>query len=124
MTLWYNKYWGGRSFTVPCLISCVIFKPSPHNLTRPLQGIKERIKAELLPYLPVSDNAGDTQSRDIKFLRIPDYFTVLREPHFQRFSAWLGGEIVAKLVFPNPTNYISKVDYNESGPSVVHHKSY
>ncbi|RUP50538.1 actin family [Jimgerdemannia flammicorona] len=89
-----------------------------------IAGIKERIKAELLPYLPVSDNAGDTQSRDIKFLRIPDYFTVLREPHFQRFSAWLGGEIVAKLVFPNPTNYISKVDYNESGPSVVHHKSY
>ncbi|RUS20556.1 actin family, partial [Endogone sp. FLAS-F59071] len=85
-----------------------------------IMGIKERIKAELLPYLPASDNAGDTQAREIKFLRIPDYFTLLREPQYQRFAAWLGAEIVAKLVNPNPTNYISKVDYNENGPSIVH----
>ncbi|KAG0174682.1 hypothetical protein DFQ28_008218 [Apophysomyces sp. BC1034] len=72
----------------------------------------------------LQDNAGDSQPRLINFLRIPDYFTVLKEKPYQRYSTWLGAEIVAKLVFIDAKNYVSKVDYNESGPAVVHRKSY
>ncbi|KAF7724449.1 hypothetical protein EC973_000958 [Apophysomyces ossiformis] len=86
--------------------------------------LQARIKSEVQVFLPGSDNVGDTQPRLVNFLRIPDYFTVLKNKPYQRFSTWLGGEIVAKLVFIDAKNYVSKVDYNESGPAVVHRKSY
>ncbi|KAK4510576.1 uncharacterized protein ATC70_005007 [Mucor velutinosus] len=87
-------------------------------------GTTKRIKTEVQLFLPHSENAGDTQPRQLSFLRIPDYFTVLKDKQYQQYSTWLGAEIVAKLVFIDAKNYISKVDYNESGPSVVHTKTY
>ncbi|KAI8334875.1 actin family [Blakeslea trispora] len=87
-------------------------------------GITKRIRTEAQVVLPQSENAGDTQPRQLNFLRIPDYFTVLKEKQHQKYSTWLGAEIVAKLVFMDAKNYINKVDYNESGPSVVHTKAY
>ncbi|KAG1047274.1 hypothetical protein G6F43_010269 [Rhizopus delemar] len=87
-------------------------------------GLTKRIKAEFSLFLPQSNNAGDTQPRTIHLLRIPDYFTVLKEKKYHLYSTWLGAEIVAKLVFIDAKNYISKVDYNEFGPSVIHTKSY
>ncbi|KAI8381057.1 actin family [Radiomyces spectabilis] len=86
--------------------------------------LQRRIKATLQVFLPRSDNAGDSQPRVLGFLRIPDYFTVLKDRQYQRLSTWLGAEIVAKLVFIDAKNYISKVDYNEHGPSVIHTKSF
>ncbi|RCH79728.1 hypothetical protein CU098_005976, partial [Rhizopus stolonifer] len=87
-------------------------------------GLNKRIKTEAQIFLPQSDNAGDTQPRMINFLKVPDYFTVLKERQYQLYSTWLGAEIVAKLVFIDAKNYISKVDYNEFGPSVIHTKAY
>ncbi|KAI8876143.1 actin-like ATPase domain-containing protein [Backusella circina FSU 941] len=88
------------------------------------QALPKRIKTEVQLFLPHSENTGDTQPRILNFLRIPDYFTVLKDKKYQHFSTWLGAEIVAKLVFMDAKNYVSKVDYNESGPSVIHTKSY
>ncbi|KAG0792472.1 hypothetical protein G6F57_011048 [Rhizopus arrhizus] len=87
-------------------------------------GLTKRIKTEFSLFLPQSNNAGDTQPRTIHLLRIPEYFTVLKEKKYHLYSTWLGAEIVAKLVFIDAKNYISKVDYNEFGPSVIHTKSY
>ncbi|CAM0136604.1 hypothetical protein VKS41_003408 [Umbelopsis sp. WA50703] len=89
-----------------------------------MAGAQRRIKSEMINHLPVSDNAGDLQPRLVKFLRIPDYFTVLKESKYQQYTTWLGSLIVAKLVFIDSKNYISKVDYNDIGPAVVHLKSY
>ncbi|ORY99456.1 actin family [Syncephalastrum racemosum] len=88
-----------------------------------MRGFHSRIKIEASKLLPSSDNAGDAQPRQISFLRIPDYFTVLKDRQYQYLSTWLGGEIVAKLVFIDAKNYVNKVDYNESGPAVIHLKS-
>lgn len=60
-------------------------------------GLARRIKTEVQLFLPHSENAGDTQPRQINFLRIPDYFTVLKDKQYQQYSTWLGGEIVAKV---------------------------
>ena len=60
-------------------------------------GIAKRIKTEAQVFLPQSDTAGDTQPRQLNFLRIPDYFTVLKEKKHQKYSTWLGAEIVAKV---------------------------
>ncbi|KAG9288041.1 hypothetical protein G9A89_017636 [Geosiphon pyriformis] len=90
-----------------------------------LKGFKERLQKELEVYLNLSDNAGDHQTvKEPRFLKIPDYFTNFKDR--PDLAPFLGASIVAKLVFgeTNSKSYISKVDYNEKGPSVVHTKSY
>ncbi|KAI7876575.1 actin-like ATPase domain-containing protein [Lichtheimia hyalospora FSU 10163] len=87
-----------------------------------MQGLQMRLKAEVNRVMPSSENIGDAQPKQVGFLRIPEYFTILKERQHQHLCTWLGGEIVAKLVFIDAKNYISKVDYNEHGPSVVHTK--
>jgi actin-related protein len=62
-----------------------------------MAGAQRRIKSEMINHLPVSDNAGDLQPRLVKFLRIPDYFTVLKESKYQQYTTWLGSLIVAKV---------------------------
>jgi actin-related protein len=61
------------------------------------QAVPKRIKTEVQLFLPHSENTGDTQPRILSFLRIPDYFTVLKDKKYQHFSTWLGAEIVAKV---------------------------
>ncbi|KAG0789466.1 hypothetical protein G6F16_007728 [Rhizopus arrhizus] len=70
-------------------------------------GLTKRIKTEFSLFLPQSNNAGDTQPRTIHLLRIPEYFTVLKEKKYHLYSTWLGAEIVAKLVFIDAKNYIT-----------------
>ncbi|KAM0924833.1 hypothetical protein ACQ4PT_004741 [Festuca glaucescens] len=40
-----------------------------------------------------------------------------------RHSAWLGGAILAKVVFPQ-NQHVTKGDYDETGPSIVHKKCF
>ncbi|KAF9913194.1 hypothetical protein EC991_003654 [Linnemannia zychae] len=87
-----------------------------------IKGLQARIESELADSLAVSENFGEFQVRDVKFLKIPDYFPALKDSIVH--AGFLGSEIVAKLIFPDPRNYINKVDYNESGPSVVHTKTF
>ncbi|KAL3518886.1 hypothetical protein ACH5RR_021475 [Cinchona calisaya] len=39
------------------------------------------------------------------------------------YSAWIGGAILAKVVFPQ-NQHITKADYDENGPAVVHRKCF
>ncbi|KAL6125047.1 hypothetical protein ACLB2K_077555 [Fragaria x ananassa] len=39
------------------------------------------------------------------------------------YSAWVGGAILAKVVFPQ-NQHVTKGDYDENGPSVVHRKCF
>ncbi|KAG9070775.1 hypothetical protein KI688_008315 [Linnemannia hyalina] len=87
-----------------------------------IKGLQSRIESALSESLAVSENFGEFQVRDVKFLKVPDYFPALKDSIVH--AGFLGSEIVAKLIFPDPRNYINKVDYNESGPSVVHTKTF
>ncbi|GJJ73672.1 actin-related protein 9 [Entomortierella parvispora] len=87
-----------------------------------IAGLQARIQSEIEESLTVSENFGEFQVREVKFLKIPDYFPALKDSIVH--AGFLGSEIVAKLIFPDPRNYINKVDYNESGPSVVHTKTF
>lgn len=40
-----------------------------------------------------------------------------------KYSAWVGGAILAKVVFPQ-NQHMTKADYDESGPSIVHRKCF
>ncbi|KAF9188446.1 hypothetical protein BGZ50_001345 [Haplosporangium sp. Z 11] len=87
-----------------------------------IKGLQARIQSEIEESLAVSENFGEFQVREVKFLKVPDYFPALKDSLVH--AGFLGSEIVAKLIFPDPRNYINKVDYNESGPSVVHTKTF
>ncbi|GMY22474.1 actin-related protein 7 [Fagus crenata] len=39
------------------------------------------------------------------------------------YSAWVGGAILAKVVFPQ-NQHVTKADYDETGPSIVHRKCF
>jgi actin-related protein 7 len=39
------------------------------------------------------------------------------------YSAWVGGAILAKVVFPQ-NQHVTKGDYDETGPSIVHRKCF
>ncbi|KAI8026296.1 Actin-related protein 7 [Camellia lanceoleosa] len=39
------------------------------------------------------------------------------------YSAWVGGAILAKVVFPQ-NQHMTKADYDETGPSIVHRKCF
>lgn len=40
-----------------------------------------------------------------------------------RYSAWTGGAIIAKVVF-SQNQHVTKADYDETGPSIVHRKCF
>uniref|UniRef100_A0A803MMX1 Actin-related protein 7 n=1 Tax=Chenopodium quinoa TaxID=63459 RepID=A0A803MMX1_CHEQI len=40
-----------------------------------------------------------------------------------KYSAWIGGAILAKVVFPQ-NQHVTKADYDETGPSIVHRKCF
>ncbi|CAG8457169.1 4529_t:CDS:2 [Ambispora gerdemannii] len=87
-----------------------------------IKGFRERLQKELDKYSSVTANAGDSQYKEVKFIKIPEYVSDFKER--QDLAAFLGASMVAKLVFGDPKNFISKVDYNETGPTVVHTLSY
>ena len=40
-----------------------------------------------------------------------------------RMAAWMGGAVLSKVVFPQ-NHHVSKYDYDEMGPAVVHKKCF
>lgn len=83
-----------------------------------IKGLTTAIYAALTPFVVSSDS--ETQAHNVRVLKIPDYFSTMKEsPHMASF---LGSNIVAKLAFQDASSryFISKIDYHEKGPSVVH----
>ncbi|KAK2969331.1 hypothetical protein RJ640_015220, partial [Escallonia rubra] len=52
-------------------------------------------------------------------VKAPEYMP----ENLTNYSAWVGGAILAKVVFPQ-NQHITKGDYDETGPSVVHRKCF
>ena len=92
-----------------------------------IAGFKERLEAELKLRLPQSDFISEDQPKNIQFGTFPEFLAGLGgQP---RYAAWLGASIVAKvcflqfidcqMVFPDTKNFVTKADYNETGPAIV-----
>ena len=68
-------------------------------------GIVERIQKELFVQAP--------SSMRIKLISLPE----------RKYSVWIGGTILASLSTFQKM-WITKQEYDESGPSIVHQKCY
>ncbi|XP_057976313.1 actin-related protein 7-like [Malania oleifera] len=52
-------------------------------------------------------------------VKAPEYMP----ENLKMYSAWVGGAILAKVVFPQ-NQHINKAEYDETGPSIVHRKCF
>lgn len=55
----------------------------------------------------------------VRSLQPPEYMP----ENLTMYSAWVGGAILAKVVFPQ-NQHVTKADYDETGPSIVHRKCF
>ncbi|KAJ2725081.1 hypothetical protein GGI07_001549 [Coemansia sp. Benny D115] len=85
--------------------------------------LKEYLQMELeKSVLPTSNNFSSTQSREIKFASLPEYFVGWRNKDYM--VGFLGAMIVAKITVNDAKYNITRAEYNESGPSIIHTKSF
>ncbi|KAI9596796.1 actin family [Syncephalis fuscata] len=86
-----------------------------------LNGLRERLEFELSKLFPASENGGEAQMSSIRFVGVPDYLGEYRE-HPELFGI-LGASILSKVALSDSKNFITKADYNQRGPSVIHAKN-
>lgn len=83
------------------------------------QGIPYRYNAILLYSSSCSCLEGTDSCLYIQLLQPPEYMP----ENLTRNSAWMGGAILAKVVFPQ-NQHITRGDYDEMGPAIVHKKCF
>ncbi|EFJ35653.1 hypothetical protein SELMODRAFT_80115 [Selaginella moellendorffii] len=88
------------------LIENIVLSPSKH-----FPGFEARFQKEV--------SLHGTPSLRPSVVKPPEY---MPERTLQ-YSAWIGGAILAKVVFPQ-NQHLTKGDYDEYGPNIVHRKCY
>ncbi|KAJ2743762.1 hypothetical protein H4S06_005529, partial [Coemansia sp. BCRC 34490] len=84
-------------------------------------SLKEYLKSELeATVLPASNMFAVSQTREIKILSVPDYFVGWR--NHDHWAGFLGACIMAKIIMNDAKHNITRAEYNENGPSIVHTK--
>ncbi|KAI8849382.1 actin family [Chytridium lagenaria] len=82
-----------------------------------VKGLRERLENEILLYLAASETSNEFQAKEIKYVKIPEYFSAFRDRNSD--AVYLGGTIVARLTLHSGGQHITKADYNELGPAAV-----
>jgi len=85
-----------------------------------VKGLQKRLEHEIEACISLSETSNEMQIKEIKFLKIPEYFTKMKDRY--QDLGFIGASIVAKLVFMDQKFYISRENYIESGPSVINSK--
>lgn len=86
-------------------------------------GMEEYLQLELArTVLPASNLFAISQTREIKFATMPDYFVGWRNHDY--LASFLGACIVAKIALNDGKHNITRTEYNNSGPSIIHTKSF
>ncbi|KAJ1766921.1 hypothetical protein LPJ77_003594 [Coemansia sp. RSA 2523] len=86
-------------------------------------GLRERLQFELEnTVLPASNIFALSQTRDMRFHTLPEYFVGWRG--HAHWAAFLGACLVAKVALADARHFVSRAEYNDSGPSIIHTKSF
>ncbi|KAJ2158327.1 hypothetical protein GGF46_003854 [Coemansia sp. RSA 552] len=85
--------------------------------------LQERLRFDLeTAVLPASNIFALSQTRDIRFGSIPEYFVGWR--NCDHWTAFLGACLVAKVALADSRHFVSRTEYNDNGPSIAHTKSF
>jgi len=74
-----------------------------------IAGVQDRLLAESRLLAPPSISPAAVAT--------PDYMP----KHTHRYAAWMGGAILAKVVFPQ-SHHMTRAEYDERGPTAMHNK--
>ncbi|EMD38882.1 hypothetical protein CERSUDRAFT_151620 [Gelatoporia subvermispora B] len=92
------------------------------EISNHIKGLGAALQARLAPYILTSPDPqnNDVQTRNIRTLKIPDYFAEYREKG-DGMASFLGTSIVAKIAFSEAQgkNFVSKAEYINRGPRAV-----
>ncbi|RKP19921.1 actin-like ATPase domain-containing protein, partial [Rozella allomycis CSF55] len=69
----------------------------------------------------LSDNSNDFQIKEIKYINVPEYFGALGGKNVH--ASFIGGCILSKMVFGDSKYCLTRQDYNDKGPSIIHSKA-
>ncbi|KAI8319239.1 actin-like ATPase domain-containing protein [Martensiomyces pterosporus] len=87
------------------------------------KGLKDHLQRALeSTVLPAGNIFANSQTREVRFASIPEYFVGWRNR--DHWAAFLGASITAKIALGDSKHNINRTEYNESGPSIVHTKSF
>ena len=66
---------------------------------------------------------ADRMQKEITALAPPTALIKIIAPPDRKYSVWIGGSVLASLSTFQQM-WVSKEDYDESGPAIVHHKCF
>ena len=92
-------------FLFPASVCLVLTRPPQSGGTTMYPGISDRMQKEITALAP--------SSMKVKIIAPPE----------RKYSVWIGGSILASLSTFQQM-WISKQEYDESGPSIVHRKCF
>ncbi|KNE59348.1 hypothetical protein AMAG_03646 [Allomyces macrogynus ATCC 38327] len=88
-----------------------------------IANLEERVQLEYAQqYLPVSTRAGEYQPREVTFRGLPEYLEAYQD--HAEWAAYLGGSLLAKLMFPDAKSFVLRDEFDAGGASVVHTKAF
>ncbi|KAJ3364789.1 Actin-like protein arp9 (SWI/SNF complex component arp9) [Allomyces javanicus] len=88
-----------------------------------IANLKERVQLEYAQqYLPVSTRAGEYQPREVTFRGLPEYLEAYQD--HAEWAAYLGGSLLAKLMFPDTKSFVLRDEFDAGGASIVHTKAF
>jgi len=87
-----------------------------------IPGMKDRMETAVKCALLTSDEILGDGPSPIHMLDMPKYMENIYKK--TQYAEWVGASITAKIVFPASQLHITRADYNESGPNIIHTKSF
>ncbi len=85
-----------------------------------IKNLRDRLEYELVPFLASSETSHEFQSKEIKYVRIPEFYAGYKDNH--RDANYLGAVVLSKLLFMDSRNYVSRNDYMKHGPFAINMK--
>ncbi|KAJ2780090.1 hypothetical protein GGI15_003665 [Coemansia interrupta] len=86
-----------------------------------IAGLKEYLQFELeSTVLATSNIFATSQAREVKFASLPDYFSGWR--NCDHLATFVGACIAAKYTLNDSKHNVTRAEYNERGPGIVHRK--
>ncbi|KAK7341101.1 hypothetical protein VNO80_24025 [Phaseolus coccineus] len=133
ITIGRERYTVGEALFQPCLLGLEAHG-IVDQLVRAISTVSSDNQRQLLENTVVCGGTSSMAGFEERFQKESSLSssavqpTLVKPPEYMPenltiYSAWVGGAILAKVVFPQ-NQHITKADYDETGPSIVHRKCF
>ncbi|KAH1044365.1 hypothetical protein AAZX31_09G209200 [Glycine max] len=133
ITIGRERYTVGEALFQPCLLGLEAHG-IVDQLVRAISTVSSDNQRQLLENTVVCGGTSSMAGFEERFQKESSLSssavqpTLVKPPEYMpenltMYSAWVGGAILAKVVFPQ-NQHITKADYDETGPSIVHRKCF